>query len=180
MNGPFVLRHALDGAVSANPSRGPNHVDILPDPLVVSISARPATAARVKERLERQEGLRFSGPAEWLIVGGSHDSARIRGLAEEMGPDALVADQSGGRVVLRLSGPAARAILAKLTPLDLHPDVFATGASANTFFAHVGANLARLEGDIFEIVLMRSFALFAFRELLEMGLEFGLTAGFAT
>lgn len=180
MNGPFVLRHALDGAVSANPARGLNHVEILPDPLVVSISARPSTAAGVKARLAGEEGLRFSGPAEWLVVGPRHDAGRVRSLGEAMGADALVADQSGGRVVLRLSGPAARAILAKLTPLDLHPDAFAAGQSANTFFGHVGANLARLDGDVFEIVLMRSFALFAFQALLEMGLEFGLTAGFAT
>ena len=180
MNGPFMLRHALDGAVSANPARGVNHVEILADPLVISISARPATVARVKERLAGEEGLRFSGPAEWLVVAPRHDVNRVKSLTEAMGADALVADQSGGRVVLRLSGPAARAILAKLTPLDLHPDVFAEGQSANAFFGHVGVNLARLEGNVFELVLMRSFALFAFEELLEMGLEFGLTAGFAT
>lgn len=180
MNGPFVLRHALDGAVSANPNRGPNHVEILPDPLVVSVSARPGRAEQVAGTLAGQAGLRFSGPAEWLVVAERQDAGLIGSLGERLGDDALVVDQSGGRVVLRLSGPAARAILAKLTPLDLHPDVFSTGQSANCFFAHVGANLSRLEGDVFEIVLMRSFALFAFQELLEMGLEYGLTAGFAT
>lgn len=180
MNGPFVLRHALDGAVSANPNRGPNHLEILPDPLVVSVSARPGRTTQVAQTLEGEAGLRFSGPSEWLVVGERHDAGLVARLADRLGGDALVVDQSGGRVVLRLSGPAARAILAKVTPLDLHPDIFATGQSANCFFGHVGANLSRLEGDVFEIVLMRSFALFAFQELLEMGLEYGLTAGFAT
>lgn len=180
MNGPFVIRHALDGAVPANSVRGANHVEILSDPLAVSVSARPSRAEAVAEHLRDEPGSRFVGPAEWLVVRERHDAAYPMALAGKLGADALVADQSAGRVVLRLSGPASRRILAKITPLDLHPDMFAIGRSANTFFCHVGANLTRIDGDAFEIVLMRSFALFAFRELQEMGLEFGLTAGFAT
>lgn len=180
MNGPIVIRHALDGAVHSNSVRGANHVEILPDPLAVSVAARPSRAGAVAERLRDEPGLRFVGPAEWLVVRERHDAAYPSALSGRLGADALVADQSGGRVVLRLSGPASRRILAKVTPLDLHPDVFQTGRSANAFFGHVGANIALIDGDVFEIVLMRSFALFAFRELQEMGLEFGLTAGFAT
>jgi sarcosine oxidase subunit gamma len=182
MNGPFVLRHALDGAVSANPARGPNHVEILPDPLAVSVSAQPGRRQAAADALSAfgDAHARFTGPGEWLVVGERHDGAQVKAMAEALGADALVTDQSAARVVLRLSGPAARAILAKLTPLDLHADVFAEGQSGNALFAHVGANIARLDGDRFEIVLMRSFAVFAFQELMEMGLEFGLTAGFAT
>ena len=180
--GPFAIRHPLDGAVSASPARNANHVAILPDPMVISIAALPGEEAAAAETLAGfpPESLRFVGPGEWLLVEPAQDSALLASVRAALGRRALVTEQGSGRAVLHLSGPDSRAILAKLVPLDLDREVFAIGQSANCFFAHVSANLARIGEDEFEISLMRSFALFAFEELMEMGLEFGLTAGFAT
>lgn len=182
MNGPFTHRHPLDGAISAHPGRSDTHVSVLPEPMVLSVAALPGEEDNVAAVLSVVPGaaLKPVGPGEWLVVTEKADLALRREITEKAGALALVTDQSSGRAVLRLSGPKARAILAKIVPLDLHPDVFAIGQSGNTFFAHVSANVGRIGADEFEIVLMRSFALFAFQELMEMGLEFRLTAGFAT
>lgn len=182
MNGPFALRHPLDGAVSASGARGADHVTILAEPTVVSVVALPNRVDAVGTMLSDTwpEQLRVIGPGDWLLVGAHLDQALPKALKSRLSGDALVTDQSSGRTVLRLSGPNARAILAKLTPLDLDSDVFEQGRSATALFAHVSATIALIDGEVFEICLMRSFALFAFEELMEMGLEFGLTAGFAT
>lgn len=182
MNGPFTHRHPLDGAISAHPGRSDTHVSVLPEPMVLSIAALPGEEDNVAAVLAGvpETALKRVGPGEWLIVLERLDLGLKREITEKAGAMALVTDQSSGRAVLRLSGPKARTILGKIVPLDLHPEAFAIGQSGNTFFAHVSANLGRIGADEFEIVLMRSFALFAFQELMEMGLEFRLTAGFAT
>ncbi|MBB4063208.1 sarcosine oxidase subunit gamma [Gellertiella hungarica] len=182
MNGPFTHRHPLDGAISANPGRSENHVTVLPEPMVLSVAALPGEEQAVAATLGgvSATALKAVGPGEWLVVLEKADLSLQRDIAERAGALALVTDQSSGRAVLRLQGPKARAILAKIVPLDLHPEAFAIGQSGNTLFAHVSANVGRIGEDEFEIVLMRSFALFAFQELMEMGLEFRLTAGFAT
>lgn len=92
---------------------------------------------------------------------------------------AVFFEQSDGRTLLRLSGPNVRAILAKCVPVDLHRDVFAEGQSGTMLCCHVSANVARTGPDTFEIAVMRSFAGTVFDEVLEMGREFNLTAGFA-
>lgn len=182
MNGPFTHRHPLDGAISANPGRSENHVTVLPDPMVLSVAALPGEEEGVAAALAgvAPSALKAIGPGEWAVLSEKADQALRRTITEKVAAAALVTDQSSGRAVLRLSGPDARAILAKIVPLDLHPDVFAIGQSGNTLFAHGSANIGRIGEDEFEIMLMRSFALFAFQELMEMGLEFRLTAGFAT
>lgn len=182
MNGLFVAKHPLDGAISASGIRHDNHVEVLSAPLVLSVAALPKREDAVSMAMEiwNDHDLRTVGPGEWLLVHDHQDQSVAATLHARLEGQALVTDQSSGRAVLRLVGPDCRAILAKCTPLDLHPDVFAIGQSGNALFCHVGANIVRLDEDMFEISLMRSFALFAFEELMEMGLEYGLTAGFAT
>lgn len=182
MNGPFALRHPLDGAVAANASRRADHLEILAEPMVVSVVALPSRVEAVETVLRDTwpEQIRTIGPGDWLLVGAHLDQTLPKALKARLASDALVTDQSSGRAVMLLSGPHCRDILAKLTPLDLDPQMFETGRSATAFFAHVSATITRTGEDLFEIALMRSFALFAYEELMEMGLEFGLTAGFAT
>lgn len=182
MNGPFSLRHPLDGAVSAYPAVNANHVTIYPEPQAISVCALQGEETAVAATLDALagDGLRRVGPGEWMVVKHRADSALLSDIKAKTGASALVTDQSNGRVILTIEGPDCRAILAKIVPVDLHPDAYPVGHSGNVFFAHVSAGLARIGTDRFEISLMRSFALFAFEELMEMGLEFDLTAGFAT
>ena len=66
------------------------------------------------------------GPDEWLITcPRERVAALMTALREALaGVHAAVTDVSDGRAVFRLAGPSARALLAKGTPLDLHPRVF--------------------------------------------------------
>ena len=69
------------------------------------------------------------GPGQWLAVSETlANEALARDLGERLSGLASISDQSGGRTVLRLSGPRARAVLAKGLPIDLHPRAFAPGA----------------------------------------------------
>lgn len=52
---------------------------------------------------------------------------------------ATVADVSDARVMFEVSGPGAREVLAKLTPVDLHPDQFGPGQMRRTRLAQVPA-----------------------------------------
>ena len=58
-------------------------------------------------------------------------SAKLAGLAS-------ISDQSGGRTLLRLSGPHARDVLAKGLPIDLDPRAFPLGSAATSAISHMG------------------------------------------
>ncbi len=85
----------------------------------------------------------------------------------------LSVDQSHGRVTIRIAGDKARAVLAKGTPVDLHPAEFPVGQSAVTQMAHVGIHLTRTAEDTYEISVFRGFAQSFWEWLTEMSLEFG-------
>ena len=94
-----------------------------------------------------------TGPGTWLAVAEqSQDDlpARLAGLAS-------VSDQSGGYVVLRFAGPAARALLQKGVAIDLDPSAFGPGSAAVTVIAHIGVILWRAD-DGYDVAIFRSFA----------------------
>lgn len=101
-------------------------------------------------------GLRllWSGRAAWLALGDATLPAR---LAEALAGLAAVADQSDSHAGLRLSGADARAVLARLCPLDLGSAAFPDGATARTELAHMAAQITRA-GEAFELLVLRSFA----------------------
>ena len=85
------------------------------------------------------------GPDEWLLVGSADEVA----LAEVLRPaGGAVVDVSGQRMVIEISGPYAREVLAKGCALDLHPRVVGAGFAAPTLLAHVPVIMAVLaNGD---------------------------------
>ena len=68
-----------------------------------------------------------------------------RALRARIGPFAAVADQSDARLVLRLSGPRVRDVLAKGVPVDLHPQAFKPGDVANTLVGYIGVQIDMLD-----------------------------------
>ncbi len=106
--------------------------------------------------------------ADGLAEGALFDDclARFAGLAS-------VSEQSHGRVILSLTGPAARHVLSKGTPVDLHPSAFPAGCCAVTQMAHVGAHVACTGADAYEVSVFRGFAENFWEWLTEMALEFG-------
>ncbi len=56
-----------------------------------------------------------------------------------------MSDQSDARLVLHLSGPRVRDVLAKGVPIDLHPKVFKPGDVATTLIAYIGVQIDMLD-----------------------------------
>ena len=88
-----------------------------------------------------------TGPGTWLALGQPHLPADL----------AFVSDQSGGYVVLRFTGPAARALLQKGVAIDLDPSAFGPGSAAVTVIAHIGVILWRAD-EGYDVAIFRSFA----------------------
>jgi sarcosine oxidase subunit gamma len=109
----------------------------------------------------------------YVVAEGMEEGALLEEVAGRFAGLASVSDQSHGRVVLVLTGPKARHVLAKGTPVDLHPRVFGPGQCAATQMAHVGVHLAQTGPESYELSLFRGFAENFWEWLTEMALEFG-------
>jgi sarcosine oxidase subunit gamma len=121
----------------------------------------PFPAPGATARAEGAE-IRWAGRAQAFLVG---PAAAPEGLAGE----AAVVDVSDVHTALRLAGPAAPEILARLVPLDLRHARFPPGRAARTMLGHMNAHLTADE-DGLEILVMRSFARTAFHEI-EVAME---------
>jgi heterotetrameric sarcosine oxidase gamma subunit len=125
---------------------------------IVTVIARAgqgeATAAALKGH-----GAQWAGPDQYFVLAeGRGEGALYRELKATLSGLASVADQSHGRVIIRIAGPKARAVLAKGTPVDLHPDEFPAGKSALTQMAHVGVHLTRVAADAYDLSVFRGFS----------------------
>jgi sarcosine oxidase subunit gamma len=125
---------------------------------MVSIAAPRGGAVALVEALRAHAGLAppevgcwvgtdtlallWCAPGQFLAVG---DVAAVQLVAEALRGVALTIDLTGGRVVVRLSGPAAREVLGRLVPLDLHPRVMRPGCVAATVAAHIGVQLWQID-----------------------------------
>ena len=123
-------------------------------------------------------GIAGIGPDTWLATRDPAGSAFAQSLRSLLGECASVSDQSDAYVILRLAGPAVRAALAKLVPIDIHPRSFRVGDVAQTLCGYVNVTLWRLEdvdtGDpAFEIWTGRSFAASLHQAISHGAAEFG-------
>jgi sarcosine oxidase subunit gamma len=179
----LAYRHPLDETLSGfDPRPNADHLAVVRHPAIFSVMAHAGHEGAVLAALATiaDVSVRTCGPAEWVLVSETATADSVsRDLAALRAGQASFVDQSDGRVLLRLSGPNVRKILAKCVAVDLHADVFAEGQSANMLCCHVGCNLGRTGPDSFEILVPRSYIGTVFSELLEMGREFGLSRGFA-
>lgn len=191
----LVARTGLEHLVTAvHPGAGAPGVTlhVRDDLALASVMARrgqfDALVRRAKERLgldlvDRPRCMTaggtvfaWSGPGQWLALCNGPDRAGFFGrLERELADVASVVDQSGGRVVIRLSGPRARDVLAKGLPLDLHPRAFRTGDTASSVIAYVGVHLWQAdETPTYDIAVFRSYAAALFDWLLDAAAEFGV------
>jgi sarcosine oxidase subunit gamma len=96
----------------------------------------------------------WSGPGAWLVMSADASfETRLRNMA----PAAKITLQTDGRTLLRFDFPAARAVLAKLVPIDLHESAFPGDATALTIAAHIPVQIWR-DGDAFVLACFRSYA----------------------
>jgi heterotetrameric sarcosine oxidase gamma subunit len=131
------------------------------DALVSAVETAYGVALPTRPRRVTKGSVTFAGtgPDQWIASAEGPEApnfaARVRG---RIGLFAAVSDQTDARLVLRLSGPNVRDVLAKGVPLDLHPKVFKPGDVARTVVADIGVQLDRLDEATFQLTAPRSMA----------------------
>ena len=115
------------------------------------------------------------GPGQWLAVSETlAGEALARDLAQNLRGLASISDQSGGRTVLLVRGPRARAVLAKGLPIDLHPLSFGTGSAATSTISLMGVQLWQTDdAPTYELAIFRSVSASFWRWLTASAAEFG-------
>jgi len=102
------------------------------------------------------------GPDEWLVIAADGQAAHYEDQLRSncaADPWFAVVDVSHNSTGFRLLGPAARDVLAKGCPLDLHPRAFAPGRCAQSVLAGARVLLAQgADAGSFEIRVRNSFA----------------------
>lgn len=146
----------------------------LPEGAIIHVLAAPGGADMEARLRDLAKGdMRAVSPGQWFIVGEhplSH--ADMKALFATLEPRATGVDQSQGRVRIRIEGKMAERVLAKGTALDLSLAAFPAGHSATTLIGHIAAHLTRVDGQVFEVIVLRGFAESLWDDLVRMSLEF--------
>jgi sarcosine oxidase subunit gamma len=192
----LLPRFAFTGHLSAVAlPTGPAGVTLMPcdDVGLATVIARKDQAAALAERVKSLFGIALPtgpkraaagklafigmGPGQWLAVeeASIDPQAFAAKLSMDLAGLASTSDQSDARGVLRVSGPAARHVLAKGLPVDLHPRVFGPGDSALTQIALIGAHIWQIdEAPTYDIAVFRSLAGSFADWLIASAAEFGI------
>ena len=123
-----------------------------------------------------------SGPGEWLLLAapgqGPALAARIGDLAARCPGELVTAtDVTHGRALVRLTGPRAASVLAKVCGIDTSDGITPDGAAFRTAVAAVATDVIRDDtGGVPSYLLHceRSSGAYLFGELLTAGGEFGI------
>ncbi len=131
---------------------------------------------------ESEEGRRllWLGPDEWLaVVPDGHEAQAVLDLEAAMPEEHFaVADVSGSRTIISLSGARARDVLMKGCSLDLHPRVFNAGKCAQSNLARCHMLLHQVAATpAYDLYVHRSFADYLWRWLEDAAKEYGLAIG---
>jgi heterotetrameric sarcosine oxidase gamma subunit len=110
----------------------------------------------------------------WIAAGGTSMLRLARELPSSAGTVTVL---SAARVRIRITGPAAREVLANGVALDLHPWLFQVGQSAQAGLHHTGVFLERVGDDVYEIYVQRTYAEWIWEWLTDAALPFGYDVG---
>ena len=137
---------------------------------IVMAIARKGKANALNQTLTdmKEVEVHWAGADQYYIYNAPYTELKqqLEGLAS-------LTDQSHGRVVLRISGPKSRAVLAKGTAVDLHESKFPIGKSALTQMAHVSVHLTRSGDNEFTLSVFRGFSESFWQWLVSQAGEFG-------
>ncbi|GHG87689.1 sarcosine oxidase subunit gamma [Streptomyces lanatus] len=112
------------------------------------------------------------GPDEWLVVSEGPAADAELTAALDGGPGSVV-DVSANRTTLELSGPAARQVLEKGCPLDLHPRAFGPGRAVSTTVGPVAVLLWQVDDTpTYRLLPRSSFADYLARWLIDAMSEY--------
>jgi sarcosine oxidase subunit gamma len=180
----------LTARLEATRASGERAVSLVEVPFLTMVGLRAAPASAAAERLGAVLGtslpsgygdvsangphsVLWLGPDEWLVVSEVDPDALTRQLVTAIdGDHAAAVDVSANRTVLTLRGPAARAVLQKGCPLDLHPRAFGVGRAASTTLARVPLLLWQSGPASYRLLPRSSFADYVARWLLDAMQEF--------
>ena len=109
---------------------------------------------------------RATGKAGARVVWSGLGQAMVLGAPVQI-DGAACSDQSDGWTCLSLKGVQARAVLARLTPLDLRPDIFKRGHAARSLLGHMNAIFLRSGAERYDMLVFRSMTHTAVHELTE-------------
>ncbi|PMR72749.1 sarcosine oxidase subunit gamma [Billgrantia endophytica] len=138
--------------------------------------ALPARPGGLNHDSEGVRSIQWLSPDEWLVIvpGGEAFALEQRLRNALGGAHYAIVDVSGGQTLIELEGEAARELLMKSTPYDVHPANFPVGKGVTTVFAKATAIVRRPTEDRWELVVRRSFADYCYRWLLDAGEEYGV------
>ena len=122
-----------------------------------------------------------SGPGEWLLVGPPNQGRSLAGsVPADAGGLVSTVDVSHGRALVRLTGDAAPALLAKVCAIDLRDGATPDGRAFRSSVAKVVVDVVRDDVDGVRSYLLhveRSTGQYLFDALLDAGQEFGIEPG---
>jgi len=193
--GPVALRTSplahLAERMSAASVTGSRGVTLTEWPFITMVNVRvdPASeaAGRIEKALDaplpRQYGhtttagphtVAWLGPDEWLVLSQAEEAVVAAELREALdGAPGSVVDLSANRTTLELSGPAAREVLEKGCPLDLHPRAFASGQAVSTTVGPVAVLLWQVDDlPTYRLFPRSSFADYLARWLIDAMTEY--------
>lgn len=199
--GPVALRtsplaHLAERMRTATVT-GPRGVTLTEWPFSTMVNLRVDPASAAADRIEKSLGaplprqcghttasdchtVLWLGPDEWLALSRADGTDGVDGtvvaaeLRAALGADpGSVVDVSANRTTLELSGPAARQVLEKGCPLDLHPRAFGPGHAVSTTVGPVAVLLWQVDGaSTYRLFPRSSFADYLARWLIDAMSEY--------
>ncbi|WP_120501786.1 sarcosine oxidase subunit gamma [Roseovarius sp. EL26] len=117
-----------------------------------TLKAAHGMAAPAPNRATGKEGSRaiWFGREMVLLCGPAPDA--------KLAKHAALTDQSDAWAVAMLEGEHAAEVLARLTPIDLRPEVFKRGHTARSELQHMMASITRIGDRSYQILVFRAFA----------------------
>lgn len=193
--GPVALRTSplahLEERMRAATVTGARGVALAERPFITMVNLRVDPASEAADRIEKTLGallppqcghtttsgphtVVWLGPDEWLVLSQADANAVTGELREALaGAPGSVVDVSANRTTLELSGPAARQVLHKGCPLDLHPRAFGPGQAASTTVGPVAVLLWQVDdAPTYRLFPRSSFADYLARWLIDAMSEY--------
>lgn len=108
------------------------------------------------------------GPDEWLLITEPESQAKLESAINKQLGDVFagVTDVSSYYTTIVVAGYNAAELLARGTPIDLHPRVFGTDHCVQTLLAKTAATIVKVDDTpVFEVIVRISFADYLWRWL---------------
>ncbi len=119
------------------------------------------------------KGLCWMSPDELLVLVPYAEAAQALDAIDKAfsGEHYLAENVSDARALIHVEGAFAREVMAKLAPVDLHPDSFKPGDFRRTRLAQAAAAFWMRDEDTFEVICFRSVAEYVFGLLAQSAKE---------